>query len=171
MLGLINFFSLFSVLLCCLKAEHNLEDAIIWRQSIHTFKQLKSVRCNRKMSIKSFINKYFSKQTETSDNHSDTSLQTHYYRITKEDGLEKVNTYLKQNSNYQVKSISKEYGEIMVNKSSLFIVISIVTVSSFKTAIDLTVTSNSVLPIGLGASTRCIQHLYKIFDEILPLYK
>lgn len=138
---------------------------------IHILKQLKSVRCNRKMSLKNVINKYFSKQRETSDNHSDPTLQTHYYRASKEDALAKVKTYLKQNNNYDVQSISEEYGEIIVNKKSLFIIISIITVSPFKTAIDFTVTSNSMPLIELGASTKCIQHLYKEFDKLLALSK
>lgn len=122
------------------------------------------------MSIKNLINKYFSKQRETSDKHSDPTLQTHYYRINKNDGLDKVKTYLKQN-NYKINSTSEEYGEVVVSKNSLFIVISIITVSPFKTAIDLTVTSNAALPVGLGASTKCIQQLYNEFDDIFPLYK
>ncbi|WP_404453486.1 cytosolic protein [Virgibacillus necropolis] len=120
------------------------------------------------MSIKQTIKKYFSNHSETSDNHLDTSLQTHYYKTTKDKALAKLEELYTKSQNYSIHSISKEHGEISLYYKKTFIIATIISVRPFNTAIDFSVTTESALPFDFGNSTRVIEQLYKQLNNELP---
>ncbi|UJL45032.1 cytosolic protein [Virgibacillus sp. NKC19-16] len=124
------------------------------------------------MSFRSTINKYFNNHAESSENHEDTSLQTHYYKTTKDKGLSMLENFFTNSEVYEVNSISKEHGEISVlikKGRKAFIVATVIMVRPYQTAIDFSVTTESVLPFDFGYSTKVIQHLYKAINKDLPL--
>ncbi|GGB27706.1 cytosolic protein [Virgibacillus dakarensis] len=124
------------------------------------------------MSLKNIIVKYFNNHAETSENHHDTTLQTHYYKTTKDKGLQMVEEYFSKSGAYQVNSVSKEHGEISayVKKGrKAFIIVTIIMVRPYQTAIDFSVTTESLLPFDFGYSTKLIQRLYNEFNKTFPL--
>lgn len=120
------------------------------------------------MSIKQTIAKYLSNHAETKDNHPDTTLQTHYYKTTKEKAFAKLEELYTKSQNYSVHSISKEHGEISLNYKKTFIIATVISVRPYNTAIDFSVTTETVLPFDFGNSARIIQQLYKQFNNELP---
>lgn len=124
------------------------------------------------MSFRSTINTYFNNHAESSENHEDTSLQTHYYKTTKDKGLSMLENLFTNSDVYEINSISREHGEISVRIKKgrkAFIVATVIMVRPHHTAIDFSVTTESVLPFDFGYSTNVIQHLYKVINKDLPL--
>ena len=124
------------------------------------------------MSLKHFIATYFNNHAETNENHWNTALQTHYYKTTKEKGLQEIEMFFRQKDGYDVHSISREHGEISVNVRKgrkAFIIVTVIMVRPYQTAIDLTVTSDSFFPLDFGYCTKCIKQLYRSWNQLLPL--
>ncbi len=124
------------------------------------------------MSVKQVIGKYLNNHAETSENHWDSSLQTHYYKTTKDKGIQVIEEFFKQSSAYEVNAVSKELGEMSVSLKKgrkAFIIVTIIMVRPYQTAIDFSVTTESVIPFDFAYSTKLIQRLYKEFNERLPL--
>lgn len=124
------------------------------------------------VSVKHVIAKYFSKHAETSEDHWDSGLQTHYYKTTKDKGLQALETFFNQSDIYQVNSISEQHGEISVNVikgRKAFIIATIIMVRPYRTAIDFTVTTESILPSDFAYSSKLIRRLYHEFDKIFTL--
>ncbi len=123
------------------------------------------------MAFRNTISKYFSNHAETHDNHWDTSLQTHYYKTTKEKALQVLENMFEQSSKYEVHSISKEHGEISVQikkGKKAFIIVTVIMVRPYQTAVDFSVTTESALPMDFGYSTKVIQQLYGEINKALP---
>lgn len=124
------------------------------------------------MSLRSTINKYFNNHAESSENHEDISLQTHYYKTTKDKGLNMLENFFTNSQVYDINSISEEHGEISVlikKGRKAFIVATVIMVRPYHTAIDFSVTTETVLPFDFGYSTKVIQHLYKEINKDLTL--
>ncbi|EQB35738.1 MULTISPECIES: hypothetical protein [Virgibacillus] len=124
------------------------------------------------MSFRNTISKYFSNHAETRDNHWDPSLQTHYYKTTKDKGMSLLEDLFQRSQVYELHSISKEHGEISVNLKKgkkAFIIATIIMVRPYQTAVDFSVTTESLLPIDFGYSTKLIKLLYEDINKELPL--
>lgn len=124
------------------------------------------------MSFRQKLAKYFNNHAETSENHLDPMLQTRYYKTTKEKGLMTLDVFLKNSHIYEMNSISKEHGEIsiLIKKGrKAFIVATIIMVRPFQTAIDFSVTTESLLPFDFGYSSNVIQQLYTHINKELIL--
>ncbi|AUJ26022.1 MULTISPECIES: cytosolic protein [Virgibacillus] len=123
------------------------------------------------MGFRNTISKYFSNHAETQDNHWNASLQTHYYKTTKEKAMQALENLFEQSSKYDIHAISKEHGElsIQVKKGKkAFIIATVIMVRPYQTAIDFSVTTESQLPIDFGYSTKVIQQLYREINKALP---
>lgn len=126
------------------------------------------------MSFRQKLGKYFSKRAETGDNHPDPELETNYYRTTRDRGLMILENFFKGSDEYEFNSISKEHGEISVLKTKgkkAFIVITVIMVRPHRTAIDFSVSTESILPFDFGYSNRLIGKLYDQINKELELIK
>ncbi|WP_411712839.1 cytosolic protein [Lentibacillus cibarius] len=126
------------------------------------------------LSFRNIIAKYFSNHAETNDTHTDPLLQTHYYKITAEKGLTTLENLFQNNEIYHLHAMSNSHGEISATISKgrkAFIVASIIMVRPYRTAIDFSVTTESMLPFDFGYSYKVIQQLYSYVDKELPLIK
>lgn len=124
------------------------------------------------MSFKTKINKYFTNHAETRENHEDASLQTHYYKTTKEKGINMLENYFAHSQVYEINATSKEHGEISVfvkKGKKVFIVATVIMVRPYHTAIDFSVTTESIFPFDFGYSTKVIQQLYNKVNQELQL--
>lgn len=124
------------------------------------------------MSFRQKTAKYFSNHAETSENHIDATLQTHYYKTTRDKGLSLLENYFNNNGNYHINAISKDHGEIsatIVKGKKAFIVATVIMVRPHQTAVDFSVTTESVFPFDLGYSTKIIQQLYQQINKELPI--
>lgn|SRR5690625_1967959 len=120
------------------------------------------------------LRKYFGKHAETRDDHYDPKLKSNYYRTTKEKGLETLENLFKNSQEYKFNSISKSHGEISVIKTKgrkAFIVATVIMVRPYRTAIDFSVTTESILPFDFGYSSKLIQQLYEKINKELELIK
>src|SRR5690625_198304 len=126
------------------------------------------------MKFSQKLRKYFSKRAETRDDHYDKTLHTNYYRTTKDRGLETLENFFKNSQDYQFNSISKEHGEISVLKTKgkkAFIVATVIMVRPYRTAVDFSVSTESIIPFDFGYSSRLIQQLYEDINKELELIK
>ncbi len=99
--------------------------------------------------IRALFNRYKS-ECETGDQHVDTELRTHYYKSGFDKVFQKV-VELYSSSSYRVMSESKDRGEITIEHNgnpNLFIVVTIVTVRPFETAVDFKLSTRSFSPLG-----------------------
>lgn len=123
------------------------------------------------MSFRQFFIKYFSNHAETSENHIVSSLQTHYYKTTKDKGLTVLENLFTSDGKYEINAISKEHGEVsskIVKGKKAFIVGTVIMVRPYQTAIDFSVTIESLLPFDFGYSTKVIEQMYKKVNKELP---
>ncbi|WP_047981625.1 hypothetical protein [Ornithinibacillus contaminans] len=111
-------------------------------------------------------------QAETAENHWDNELRTHYYKTTKDKGLATLEELIKGSNQFQINSISQEHGEISfhVQKGKkAFIIGTVIMVRPYQTAIDFTVTTESLIPFDFGYSSKLIKRLYEKIDQSLQL--
>lgn len=123
------------------------------------------------MSFRQIIAKYFSDHAETNDVHMNPSLQTHYYKTTGEKGLTLLENLFQNDPKYRINAMSKEHGEIsatIVKGKKAFVVATVIMVRPYRTAIDFSVTTESVLPFDFGYSHKVVQQLYTYTDQKLP---
>lgn len=123
------------------------------------------------MSLKQTLTKYLGNHAETRDNHEDPSLQTHYYKTTKDKALAKLEEVYTKFQSYSIHSTSKEHGEISLYYKKTFIIATVISVRPYNTAIDFSVTTESMLPFDFGNSSRMIERLYQQINNELPLIK
>lgn len=127
-----------------------------------------------KMSFRQKIKKYFGNHAETREEHPDPTLKTHYYKTTKDRGLEALENLINHSNKYKMNSISKEHGEISIltkKGKKAFIVATVIMVKPYQTAIDFSVSSESIIPFDFGYSTRVIYDLYDLVKKDLTLIK
>lgn len=115
--------------------------------------------------LKAFIAKYISNHSETSEDHKDESLVTHYYKAKHDDVFRAVEKMFSSPS--EIIAVSKERGEITVKykgKRRAFVVATIIMVRPFRTAVDFSVTNESGVPVDFGHSRNLIVQFYKKLD-------
>ncbi|WP_342770077.1 cytosolic protein [Oceanobacillus chungangensis] len=125
-----------------------------------------------RLSIRNTLSKYFSNHAETREDHWDSSLQTRYYKTTKDKALKKIEELIAKSDSFKVNSISEEHGEIGIiatKGKKVFIVLTVIMVRPFQTAVDFSVTTESIIPMDFGYSTKLINQLYTLVDKELPL--
>lgn len=126
------------------------------------------------MSFRQKMKKFFGKHAETRDDHADSSLQTNYYKTTKDKALMILENFFKNSQEYKLNSISKDHGEISVLKTKgkkAFIVATVIMVRPYNTAIDFSVSTESLLPFDFGYSTKLVHKLYEQMNKELDLIK
>lgn len=124
------------------------------------------------MSFGQKVRKFFGNRAETREEHVDKTLQTRYYKTTKDRALDALENLFKNSQTYELNSISKDHGEISLLKRKgrkAFIVVTVIMVKPFQTAVDFSVSSESILPFDFGYSTKLIQELYELVNKDLPL--
>ncbi|MRH42894.1 cytosolic protein [Aquibacillus halophilus] len=116
------------------------------------------------MSFRQIISKYFNNHSETKEDHWDPKLKTHYFKTTKDRGFKSVEDFFKQSSKFEFVAGSEEHGEISANYKSggrkAFVIATVIMVKPFRTAIDFSVTTESMIPFDLGHSHNLIPTLY-----------
>ncbi|HLQ70181.1 MAG TPA: cytosolic protein [Bacillota bacterium] len=124
------------------------------------------------MSFRQKLAKYLNNHAETQDNHIDTTLETRYFKTTKDKAMISLESFFKNGQGYELNAISNEHGEISVLKKKgkkCFIVVTVIMVRPFNTAIDLSVTTESFWPFDFGYSTRLIHQLYNDIQKEIPI--
>ncbi|MGM7720887.1 cytosolic protein [uncultured Metabacillus sp.] len=118
----------------------------------------------------SFMNKlkdFFSTHQETRENHYNPELKSHYYKTTYKNAMQSVKSIIEQTPGMTVTSVSEDRGEMSVTIDSprkAFLIVTVVSVRPFETAVDFTATTNTFLPTDFGYSKKIILQLYKKLD-------
>lgn len=116
------------------------------------------------MSLRQSFDKFFNNHSETREKHWDPKLQTHYFKTTKDKAFKTVEDFFRSSSSYEIVAVSEEHGEISANfkgGKKAFIIATVIMVKPFRTAIDFSVTTESVVPFDLGYSHKLIPKLYE----------
>jgi hypothetical protein len=119
----------------------------------------------------SFINKlkdFFSTHQETREKHHNPDLKSHYYKTTYKNALQSIKSIIEQTPGMTVTSISEERGEMSVNidrPRKAFLIVTVISVRPYETAVDFTATTNTFLPTDFGYSRKVILDLYKKLDQ------
>ncbi|ENH97061.1 hypothetical protein J416_07692 [Gracilibacillus halophilus YIM-C55.5] len=122
------------------------------------------------MSLRSTINKHFNNHSETRDKHSDPALQTHYFKTTKDKAMQQLEATFRNMKEAQIIAVSKEHGEISFNYKAgrkVFVIMTIIMVRPYRTAIDISATTESAIPFDLGYSHKLIPKLYDTIKKEL----
>ncbi len=115
------------------------------------------------------IQQFFSNHSETMENHEDLILRTNYYKVSTSNALKIIQEQFNKIPGYSITSVSNEHGEISIEVTSpkkAFIVVSVISVRPLETAVDFSVTSESVFSFGYSRSI--IVKLTKILNKNLP---
>lgn len=126
----------------------------------------------KSMSFGKKLSRFFYNQAETSDNHWDKELQTHYYKTTKDKGLAALQDLINRSNKYEINSVSTEHGEIsfhIAKGKKAFIIATVIMVRPYQTAIDFTVSTESALPFDFGYSSKVVKQLYDNLKKELTL--
>ncbi|WP_249870900.1 cytosolic protein [Oceanobacillus saliphilus] len=126
------------------------------------------------MSFGDTLKKYFNNHAETGEKHWDSSLKTHYYKCSKEKALAMLENYFSNSAEFAINSMSAEHGEISaISKKGkkTFVVATVIMVRPFHTAVDFSVTTESILPFDFGYSAKLINRIYSQVNKELPLIK
>jgi hypothetical protein len=118
------------------------------------------------------LQSFFSNHCETSDHHNDPILKSHYYKATAKQAIQTIKDFIHKNNGFELTSISEERGEMSISvskKRKAFMVITVISVRPFETAVDFSVTTETNLPMDFGYSKRLVQFMYKELDGMLPL--
>lgn len=114
----------------------------------------------------------FQKECETSDDHFDPDLKSHYYKASFDKVYDAVLEMFEKDENFKVVTASKERGEIAVNmtlRPKPFIVATVVQVRPFETAVDFMVSSEKFSLTGIyPALKRVALQLFRRLDQKLP---
>ncbi|MBM6617505.1 cytosolic protein [Bacillus suaedaesalsae] len=114
------------------------------------------------------IGQFFSNHCETGEKHEDPSLRTRYYKVTNSNAIKMIDELLSSEPGIKVTSVSKEHGELSVEMTSpkkAFIVVSIISVRPYETAVDFSVTYEGLL--SLGYTKVIVKKLYNMINEKL----
>lgn len=123
------------------------------------------------MGIRESFDKLFNNHSETREKHWDQQLQTHYFKTTKDKAFQTIETYFKNKAGCDIIATSPEHGEISINlngKRKAFIIVTVIMVKPFRTAVDFSVTTESAIPFDLGYSHKLIPKLYNELKKEMP---
>lgn len=106
---------------------------------------------------------FFSSNFETSDNHSNPKLRTHYYRNTYEQAKAAIRNLVQEFKGYKV-SINDKYQEISFETRGYFCVISVINPNPVESAIDIKLSFNMM---SFGRGPKVISKMYLLLDSSL----
>ncbi|HET7616414.1 MAG TPA: cytosolic protein [Bacillales bacterium] len=118
------------------------------------------------MSVKSKMSQLFSGHIETAEHHEDSTLQTHYYKTTKDRLMKELTRIFNEKNHFEIVAESAERGEITVNvrgRKLYYLVASVIMVRPFRTAVDFTVTAKRGMDFGFGR--KVIDSLYRSIGQ------
>lgn len=113
------------------------------------------------VSVKSKLSQVFSGHVETRENHVEDNLKTRYYKSTKDRTMKELIRIFKKSDRFEIIAESSERGEISVNvhgRKLYYVVVTVVMVRPFRTAVDLSVTAKSGMDFGFGS--KVIESIY-----------
>ncbi|WP_174614012.1 cytosolic protein [Virgibacillus ihumii] len=123
------------------------------------------------MAFRQTVGKFLGNHAETNENHLDVSLQTHYYKTTKDRALTVLRNFFEKNEKFRINAVSNERGEVsasIIKGKKAFIVGTVIMVRPHQTVVDFSVTTESAFPFDFGYSTKVIHRLYDHMDKELP---
>lgn len=118
------------------------------------------------MSFRNWFNKNFNNHSETREEHWDPGLKTHYFKTTKDKAFDILEPKFRNMKGCEIVGVSKEHGELSFNYKAgrkVFVILTIIMVKPYRTAIDISATTESAIPFDFGYSHKLIT---KIYDEI-----
>lgn len=116
------------------------------------------------VSLKMKMTQMFTGHIETSETHPDEQFQTRYYKTTKDRLMKEVIGILKSLNGYEVVADSPERGEITVTikgRKTYFLVITVIMVRPFRTAVDFSCTAKRGIDLGFGRKV-----ILQLYDKI-----
>lgn len=119
------------------------------------------------VALRSKLGQVFSGHLETKENHEDPSLQTPYYKTTKDRLMNELIHIFEEMKHCEVVAESKERGEISVNISGrklYYLVATVVMVRPLRTAVDYSMTAKKGMDFGFGRKT--IDHLHNKLSSV-----
>lgn len=124
------------------------------------------------MGIMGSAKQFFSKNYETKDHHEVEVLRTKYYKCTPKKAFSELELYFNKLESVRVESISEDRGEIGFvfekGRKRSFIVLTVVGVRPFETAVDFHAYTDTAFPTDFGYSKKLIELFYKEVDKRLP---
>ena len=114
------------------------------------------------------ISDFFSNDLQTSDNHKNPDLVTHYYKSDYRKIEETVLSVAKK-LGFEVKEVNEDYKEIRIEKRAQEIIINIFTISYFEQAVDLKVNTSYILACGRGV--KLVKTFYQELDRLATVLK
>ncbi|GAF67053.1 hypothetical protein BTS2_3961 [Bacillus sp. TS-2] len=121
------------------------------------------------MGFRDFIVFISSNRTETREAHQTEELKTRYYKASKENVMKAVEKVIKDQG-FGIKRYELDRGEIVGNEKKgkkQLIVATVITVKPFKTAVDFSVSTDSILPSDFGKSRKVLLSFYQQLDKEL----
>lgn len=121
-----------------------------------------------KMGLWENVKSFFSTNSETKENHVNETLRTHYYKSTKEKVMKEIEAMLNQKTGFTVASVNEDHGEIIVHVKKgkkAFVVITVIMVKPFRTAVDVSVSTDTFLFTDFGSSRKMIIELYEEMNK------
>jgi hypothetical protein len=117
------------------------------------------------------IRDIFSNRTETGEKHKTQELRTRYYKANKPKVMKVVKELIEADPRIRLLDYSEGHGEVTaqyVKPKKAFMVVSVIMVFPFRTAVDFTITtSTKLLPIDGGFSKKEVLNYYKKLDKQL----
>jgi hypothetical protein len=107
---------------------------------------------------------------ETSETHVDESLRTHYFKANKKEVLREIKKIIENDSNFRELGFSEDRGEVTFEAQepkNAFVVMSVITVQPYRTAVDITASTESAF--SFGKNKRLIIKIYNDLKNQLPL--
>ncbi len=123
------------------------------------------------MSMLRKMKTFLSKDQETSENHYDEALKSHYYKTTSKKAIEAVENAFGRQPGVSVTSVSEERGEISIlfeKPKKALMIVTIVSVRPYETAIDFNVSTDTKLASDFGFSRKLIIEAYEKLNKALP---
>ena len=118
------------------------------------------------------IKEFFSNRSETGERHQIEALKTHYFKATKEQAFTEAKSILQKHYKGEIVTNSPERGEFVFQvkgPKKALIVVTVVTVRAYKTAVDFSVSSETPLPVDFGFSKKVIETIYSDMKKKLTL--
>lgn len=106
--------------------------------------------------------------SETRENHTEEFLRSRYYKTTNKNAMKALQELFNKMEGVTVKSVSEEHGEmaLQVNKGrKAFVIVTVISVRPFETAVDFSVTTETKLPFDFGYSRQLIKQMYERIDK------
>lgn len=119
------------------------------------------------MSFIQKIIKHFNKQCETNEDHVEKELKTRYYRVNLRPIFQSVIEILGNDKQAIIVSESIERGEIAVEINrgkKIFVMITIITLKPYETAVDIVVSTEQTSIFGVYPSLK--EEIIRLYNEL-----